>query len=296
MADRLTGMEVYVRVVERGSFAAAAHELQLSPQMVAKHVQSIEARLGARVLQRTTRRHGLTEAGRLYYERCKLILADVEAAETSVSELQAAPRGTLRVTAPVVAGTHWLMPVIAGFLEAFPEVRVELALHDRVVDLVDEGYDVALRSGALESSGLVARPLAPLRMLLAASPAYLKRCGTPRRVADLVHHECLGFSHWTHRDRWRLVGPAGEESVRIAGRLQANNGDALRQAALAGAGIVLQSDLLLAEDLKSGRLQRVLPRHAPPPRPAHLLYRPDRRAGPKLQRFVEYVLQRLGPA
>ena len=115
-------------------------------------------------------------------------------------------------------------------------------------------------------------------------------------MADLARHECLGFSHWIHRDRWRLLGPAGEETVRIAGRLQANNGDALRQAALAGAGIVLQSDLLLAEDLQRGLLKRVLPRHAPPPRPAHLLYRPDRRPSPKLQRFVDYVLQRLGPA
>jgi DNA-binding transcriptional LysR family regulator len=293
--DRLTGMQVFVRVVELGSFAAAAHELRLSPTMVAKHVQAIEARLGARVLQRTTRRHSLTEIGRLYVERCRQLLIDVEAAEANVNALQASPRGTLRVTAPVVAGSHWLTPVIAQFLAAYPDVRIELALHDRVVDLVDEGYDVALRSGPLAPSGYVARPLAPLRMVLAAAPEYLRRHGVPRRVADLASHECLGFAHWVHRDRWRLLGPGGEQTVRVAGRLQINHGEALRQAALAGAGVVMQSDLLLQPDLRSGALRRVLPRHAPPPRPAHLLYRPDRHPAPKLQRFIEFVLQRLGP-
>jgi DNA-binding transcriptional LysR family regulator len=295
MLDRLTTMQVYVRVVERGSFAAAAKDLDLSPAMVAKHVQALEARLNARVLHRTTRRQSLTEVGRVYFERCKSLLEQVEAAEQSANELQAAPRGTLRVTAPVVAGTHLLVPVIAQFLAAYPEVRVELALHDRIIDLVDEGFDIALRSGASAPPGFVARPIAPLRMLLAASPEYLRAHGTPRKVADLGQHECLGFAHLVHRDRWRLHGPSGEDTVRIKGRLEINNGEALRQAALAGAGIVMQSQLLLAADLKSGALVRVLPRHAPPPRPAHLLYLPDRRQTPKLRRFVEFALERLGP-
>jgi len=295
MPDRLTTMQVYVRVVERGSFAAAAKDMNLSPAMVAKHVQSLEARLNARLLHRTTRRQSLTEVGRVYFERCKTLLDQFEAAEQSANELQAAPRGTLRVTAPVVAGTHLLVPVIAQFLAAFPEVRVELALHDRIVDLVDEGFDIALRSGASAPPGLVARPIAPLRMLLAASPSYLREHGTPRKVADLAQHECLGFAHLVHRDRWRLHGPSGEDTVRIKGRLEINNGEALRQAALAGAGIVMQSELLLADDLAARRLVRVLPKHAPPAREAHLLYLPDRHPRPKLQRFVEFVLEKLGP-
>jgi len=288
-------MLAYVRAVERGSFAAAAAELNLSPTMVAKHVQALEARLGARLLHRTTRRQSMTEVGRDYYERCKTLLDAIEAAEQSASELQRQPRGLLRITAPVVLGSRLLAPLLAEFLQRHPDVSIELALHDRLVDLVDEGYDLALRSGPLPPPGFVARPLRPLRMLLAAAPAYLARHGTPRRVADLAGHECLGFTYLAHRDRWRLVGPKGEESVRIRGRLQLNNGEALHQAARAGAGIVMQSELLLAADIASGALVRVLPRHAPPERAAHLLYLRDRHATLKLQRFVAYVLERLGP-
>jgi DNA-binding transcriptional LysR family regulator len=295
--DRLQSMHVYVRTVELGSFAAAARELRLSPAMVAKHVEGVEARLGARVLNRTTRRQSLTEVGRLFYERSKALLADFEAAEASALELQAAPRGTLRVTAPVVFGTHAIAPLVADFMQQHPQVQVELALHDRVVDLVDEGFDLAIRSGALPDSGLVGRALAPLTMLLAASPAYLARRGKPRLPADLASHDCLGFEHWVHRDRWRLIDrrDGSEHTVKITSRLRINNGEALRRAALAGAGIVMQSDLLLADDLAAGRLVRVLPRFSPPARQAHVLYLPDRRPSPKLQRFVEFVLQRLAP-
>jgi len=295
IVDRITSMQVFTRVVEHGSFAAAAKEIGISPTMAAKHVQVIEERLGARLLNRTTRRQSLTEVGRLYLERCTALLADFDAAEASATELQGAPRGTLRVTAPVVLGSHGLAPLLAEFMSKYPQVQVELTLHDRVVDMVEEGFDVALRSGPIADSGFVARPLRPLRMLMCASPRYLRRHGVPRRPADLATHECLGFVYWTHRDRWRLIGPAGEETVRIKSKLTINNGEALRQAALAGAGIVMQSEMLLRDDLKSKALVRVLPRHAPPARAAHLLYLPDRRPTPKLQRFVEFVLQRLGP-
>lgn len=293
--DKIDSMRVFVRVAELGSFAAAAKALDMSPTMAAKHVQEIEARLGARLLHRTTRRQSLTEVGRIYLERSKGLLADFDTAEASATELQAEPRGLLRVTAPVVLGTHGLAPLLGEFMARCPQVSVELALHDRVVDLVDEGFDVALRSGPLPDSGFVARPLAPLRMLLCASPAYLRQHGTPRTPADLAKHECLGFTHWVHKDRWRLIGPAGEERAPVKGRLQINNGEALRRAALAGAGILMQSDMLLADDLAAKRLLRVLPRHAPPVREAHLLYLPDRHPRPKLQRFVDFVLERLGP-
>ena len=293
--DRIASMQVFVRVAELGSFAAAAKALSLSPTMVAKHVEGIEARLGARLLQRTTRRQSLTEVGRLYLERSRTLLADFEAAEASATELQATPRGLLRVTAPVVLGTHALAPVVASFLAAHPQVRIELALHDRVVDLVEEGFDLGLRSGPLADSGFVARPLAPLRMLLAAAPAYLQRRGMPREPSELSQHDCLGFAHWVHKDRWRLRGPDSEHTVRVQGSLVVNNGEALRQAALAGAGIVMQSQLLLAPDIASGALVRVLPQFAPPERAAHLLYLRDRRPSPKLQRFVEHVLLHLGP-
>jgi DNA-binding transcriptional LysR family regulator len=293
--DSIVSMRVFVRVAELGGFAQAAREFDLSPSMVAKHIQALETRLGARLLNRTTRKQSLTEVGKLYLERSKTVLAEFDSAEASAIELQATPRGLLRVTAPVVFGSCGLAPLLPKFMAQYPEVRIDLALHDRVVDLVEEGFDVALRSGQLADSGLVARPLAPLQTILCAAPDYLKRRGTPKRVADLAQHDCLGFSYLTHRDRWRLIGPKDEETVKLDCRLNINNGEALRQAALAGAGIVMQSALLLASDLRSGALIRVLPRHAPPPRPAHLLYLPDRRPTPKLQRFVEFVLQHLGP-
>jgi DNA-binding transcriptional LysR family regulator len=294
--DRLGSMQVFIQVAERGSFAAAARALDLSPTMVAKHVQALEARLKAPLLHRTTRRQQLTDVGRLYLQRCREVLGAFAQAESTGEELLAQPHGVLRVTAPVVFGTHGLAPLLAGFLQRYPEVQVELSLSDRVVDLVDEGFDVALRSGPLPPHDrLVARPLAPLRMLLCASPDYLARHGTPRRPEDLSRHQCLAFAHWVHKDRWRLVGPRGELRVPVTGRLVINNGDALRQAALAGAGILMQSELLLAQDLREGRLVRVLPRHAPPPRAAQLVYLPDRRHSAKVRCFVDHVLQQLGP-
>jgi DNA-binding transcriptional LysR family regulator len=288
-------MEVFVRVAELGSFAAAAKALTLSPTMVAKHVTALERRIGAQLIRRTTRRHSLTEVGRSYLERARTLLADFETAEGSARDLQAAPRGTLRVTAPIVLGAHALAPLLGELLRAYPELRVELTLQDRVVDLLEENYDVALRTGPMPSSGFIARQLAPLPMLLAASRAYLRRAGTPHKPADLERHECLGFTYLAHRDRWRIVGPGGEHAVRVHSRLEINNGEALREAAIGGAGIVMQWHVLLARDLAAGRLVRVLPRHAPPPRAAQLVYAPDRFRSPKLQHFVAFVLQRLGP-
>lgn len=289
-------MRVFVRVAELGSFAAAAKELRLSPSMVAKHVTMLEERVGAQLIRRTTRRHSITEVGRLYLERARTALADVEAAEAAAGELHDVARGTLRVSAPVVYGAHALAPILGELLDENPELTVDLTLADRVVDLLEEGYDAALRTGPLPSSGLIARPLAPLPAVLAAAPAYLRRRGAPRVPAELAGHECLGFAAWIHPDRWRLVGRDGEHAVRVRGRLRANDGEALRQAALAGAGIVMQSRHLLASDLAAGRLVRVLPRYAPPSRPVHVVYPPDRFRSPKLRVFIDHVLRHLGPA
>ena len=292
--DRLESMEVFVQVVALRSFAAAAASMGLSPAMVAKHVRGIEDRLGAPLLIRTTRRHTLTEIGRLYLERARATLEAFAGAEAAPAELQAEPRGTLRVCAPVVFGASGVAPLLGEFMARHPGLDVELSLNDRVVDLMEEGFDLAFRSGPLCDEWLVARPLRPLRMLLCASPEYLARRGRPRRPADLARHECLGFAHLAHPDRWRLVGPRGEERVAIRSRLVINNGEALRQAALAGAGIVMQSELLLADDLARGTLVRVLPRHAPPARPLHLVYPPQHRRLAKLQRFVAFAVERLG--
>jgi DNA-binding transcriptional LysR family regulator len=285
-------MSVFVRVVALGGFAAAAREADISATMVAKHIQALEARLGARLLNRTTRRQRLTEAGRTYYERCKGLLNAVDAAETSVSALRASPRGTLRITAPVTFGTTRLAPALAQYLREHPEVNVDLVLNDRIVDLLEEGFEAAIRVGHLEDSQLVARSLHPYRSVLCASPNYLRRRGRPRLPQDLESHDCLGFSVTGARGRWRLLQSEGEQTVTFTPRLRTNNGESLRQAALAGIGVVLQPEVLLEDDVKSGRLVRVLPSWKLPARPLHLVYARDRLMSPKLQAFIEFILKR----
>src|SRR6185437_3849818 len=221
---------------------------------------------------------------------------EVDEAEESASLARAEPRGMLRISAPLSFGSQRLTPALAEYRERRPQVDVDLVLNDRVVDLVEERFEAAIRLGPLPDSGLIARPLAPYRSVVCASPAYLARRGTPRLVEDLAAHNCLGFAYWTTGQEWNLYGPQGRETVAVSGRLQANNGQALRMAALNGLGIVMQPEVLLAEDLAAGRLVRVLPEHQPLARPMHLVYLPDRRLTPKLRSFIDFVVGRFGDA
>lgn len=292
--DRLTSMAVFVRAVDRGGFAAAAEEFGISATMVGLHVRALEDRLKSRLLNRTTRRQSLTEVGRLYYERCKQILADVEAADSSADELRATPRGRLRVTAPVSFGVHALAPAIADYLAHFPEVEIDLALNDRVVDLIEEGYEIAVRIGVLADSGLIARPLAPYRMVACASPDYLRRFGEPRQPADLAAHNCLGFAYWGMENEWRFEGPDRSHSVGVHGTLRVNNGEALKMAARNGLGIIRQPEVLLADDIQAGLLAPILRDYALPSQPTHIVYLPDRRPTPKLRTFIDFIANRFG--
>lgn len=292
--DLLTSMATFVRVVETGSLAAAAKELRLSAAMVGKHLGSLEHRLDARLLNRTTRRQSLTEVGATYYERCKLALASVADAEASVQTLRQAPRGVLRVVAPVTFGVQCLAPALADFLRQNREIKVELTLNDRPVDLIADGYEAAIRIGKLEDSSLIACPLQPYRMLVCASPDYLARHGQPKLPKDLDRHNCIGFMYSDRRDTWRLMGSDGEHRVRVHGNFVANHGTALRAAALAGIGIVMQPEALLAEEVKAGRLKILLADYAPPARPMHLVYLPERRITPKLRTFVDFIVERFG--
>lgn len=295
--DRLGSMEIFVKVVDHGGFAPAARAVGISPAMVGKHIRFLEERLGARLLNRTTRRQSLTEVGRIFVERCRQLLAEAVDLERSVQALRAAPRGLLRLASPLSFGTQALVPALAEYLRAHPEVRVDLVLQDRLVDLVEDGFDAVVHIGdlaRLRDSGLVARPLGPYRMALCASPDYLAREGVPTAPWDLERHACLGFAYWDSRDAWRLQGPDGEDSVPVRGRFTVNNGQALRVAALNGMGIVMQPELLLSEDMAAGRLVRVLPGHAPPARPIHLLFAPDRRMTPKLRSFVDFMAAQFG--
>ena len=291
--DRLACMASFARVVEKGSFAAAAEGTGLTATMIGNHVRFLEARLGARLLNRTTRRQSLTELGRGYHERCKHILAEVDAAEAQAADLRAAPRGLLRLTAPVALGASVLPRLLAEYLRRQPQVEVELALNDRVVDLLEEGFEAAIRVGALVDSRLIALPLMPYRVVLCAAPGYLRERGVPLAPGDLAGHSCLDFTLSGLHGAWRL---GNGETVAPRGRLRANNGQALRAAALEGLGIALLPQLLVDEDLAAGRLIRVLPDHAPPGRHMHLLTLPDRRPTPKLRSFVAFMTRRLGVA
>jgi len=292
--DLLTSMATFVRVVETGSLAAAAKELRLSATMVGKHLSALEDRLGARLLNRTTRRQSLTEVGIVYLERCRQLLAAVTDADASVQTLRQAPRGTLRIASPITFGVQRLAPALADFLHKYREITAELTLNDRMPDLVSEGYDVAIRIGPLRDSKLIAYPLQPYRMLICAAPDYLARYGTPTKPEELGHHNCLGLTLFDRRSQWRLIGPKGEHRVQVKGNLIANHGPALRTAALAGMGIVMQPESLLADDVAAGRLISLLPNFAPPSRPMNLVYQTERRIAPKLRCFIDFIAERFG--
>ena len=293
--NKLAGMEMFVRVVESGSFSAAAELSQVSATMVAKHIRTIEERLGARLLHRTTRRQQLSDVGRLYYERCKQVLAELALAEASASELQASPRGQLRLIAPVSFGSHSLVPALGEYMDRHPEVSVELTLDNRKPNLLDEGFELGVLIGEVDGPGLVARPLQPYRRRLAAAPGYLAKHGQPGHPRELSEHDCLGPSYWRRHDRWRLVGPEGEVCVvSVQGRFTANQGNALRMAALHGVGIVLQPEVVLADDLAAGRLLPVLPAWSLMPSPMYLIYPQDRRPTAKLRSVVDFLLARFG--
>ncbi|CDG81773.1 LysR family transcriptional regulator [Janthinobacterium agaricidamnosum] len=292
--DKLRSMEIFVAVVDAGNFTAAAEAFEMSPVMIGKHIKHLESRLGAQLLTRTTRRQGLTEIGAQYCEQCRLILAHITAAESGAEAMHAVPRGRLKVSVPVTFGSELLAPAVTDYLRSHPEVSLDLNLNDRLVDLVDEGYDAVIRIGKLEDSSLVARPLHPYRMAICASPAYLARHGRPRTPDDLVQHECLDYIHWNKLVRWRLKGETGDSAL-WGGRFRCNNGQALRMAALQGFGVVLQTEILLAKDIAAGRLVPLLQEYVPAPRPMHLLYSRDRQPTPKLTTFIDFVLERFGP-
>ena len=292
--DKFASMEVFVAVVEAGSLTAAATRFGISSAMAGKHIRSLETRLATRLLTRTTRRQSLTEIGRQYYEQCRRILAEVKEAESLAEAMASAPRGVLKVTVPLTYGVEVFVPAMTDYLSAWPDVILELDLSNRISNLVDEGFDAAVRIGQLPDSSFVARPLKPYRMRACASPEYLARAGTPRIPADLAHHECLGFLHWGREGLWRLDGDAQGESQLRPGRFRANNGQALKMAALRGFGLVLQPEALLAKEIASGQLVSVLEDYLPAGIPVHLIYSRDRRAAPKLTTFIDFVIERLG--
>jgi DNA-binding transcriptional LysR family regulator len=284
-------MAVFAKVVESASFAAAARHFDMSPAMVSKHVSTLEERLGVRLLNRTTRRVNATEVGQDYYERCLRILSDLDDADRAAGDLQTAPRGLLRVTTSVSFGARQLAPLVAEYLAVYPDVSIELSLHDHYIDLLQERVDLAIRLGALSDSSLIARKLCAVEMILCASPGYLKANGTPAKPHDLIKHNCLthpASRAWTFSDR-----EGKDEVVRISGRLSANAGDALLALMIKDAGIALAPDYLVGDDLTAGRLVRLLPDYTTRDTPVYAVYPHSHYLSAKTRTFIDFLASRL---
>jgi len=288
--DRFQGIQAFVAVVEAGSFARAAERLDRSVSAVSRDVAELEHHLDARLLNRTTRRLSLTETGRAFHERAVQLLADLEEAEQSASQGGVTPRGTLKLTCPITYGERVLAPVIAAFAARYPEVRVDIDQSDRIVDIVDEGFDLAIRIGAIRSQLLVARRIGTTAIVCCASPAYLARHGTPRVPEDLAKHACLTYEFAPTRNQWRFLAPDGSERVvRIGGPMHANNGRMLAALAAEGAGIVNETDFNAAPELESGRLVPILAGWSQPSIPIHAAYPSRRHLSAKVRAFVDHL-------
>jgi len=286
-------MAVFAKVVDTASFADAARHFGMSPAMVSKHVRTLEERLGVRLLNRTTRRVSATEVGQNYYERCLRILSELDDAERAAGDLQAAPRGLLRVTAPVSFSFRHLAPAIADYLSAYPDVSIDLNLNDHYVDLVEERFDVAIRVGHLADSSLMSRKLCSIAMTVCASPVYLEANEAPLEPGDLINHNCLIYTYATQQSAWRFADHNGKEYVvRVNGRFLANNGDALRALAIKGAGLVFAPDFIVEEDLEAGRLIRLLPEFATGETPVHAVYPHSKFLSAKTRTFIDFLAAR----
>ncbi len=291
--DRLSVMTAFAKVVETGSFARAAERLDLSVSAVSRQVAELEAHLDTRLLNRTTRRLSLTESGRAFHERCVQLLADLEEAEQSARSGTAVPRGTLRLTCATSFGARHLAPVIGEFMARYPDLRLDVELSDRAVDLVEEGFDLAVRIGAIGSQNLVGRRIGGSRLVCCAAPGYVAQHGRPQVPQDLVNHVCLTYEYASSRNGWRFVqGDGAEVMVRIAGPLHANNGRFLEAMAVAGLGIIYEPDFIVGPDLRAGRLVRLLEGQEPPPAAIYVVYPSRRHLSAKVRAFAEFAVER----
>ncbi len=288
--DKLRCMQVFVKVVEQGSFSAAARHFDISAVMAGKHIADLEQHLGARLLLRSTRRQQLSEIGAVYYQECCEILARVLAAEQRTEQMQLQPRGHLKIASAMAFGSECLAPAVAEFLKIYPEITLDLDLSDRYVDILAERYDAAIRVGQLSDSNLIARPLQAYDMVICAAPAYLEQHGKPTSLEQLAQHCCLDFLHWKPGTRWGLA-QAQQRALVPAPRLRINHGHALKNAALAGLGIIMQARVLLQTELDQGRLVQLFPDLEIPDRTVHLLYPQNQLITPKLRCFIDFILQ-----
>lgn len=285
--DRLLSMEIFVAAVELGTFTAVAEKFRLSPPMVSKHIQELEKRIGASLLNRTTRQQHLTEVGEDYYHKCKEILHQISALESDSTAKATEPKGKLRISASVWYGMSTLAPAVAAYLAAYPDVDIELLLNDRYVDPISEGFDVVVRIGQLEDSSMIARKLPDYELLICAAPDYINKFGTPNHPDDLVDHQCLYFTSWVAQGGWRQINKqVGRHS---APRITSNNVQAIRQAALNAIGLIMMPVSLLQDDIEAGRLVEVLHDHRPEAKPVNLLFSEKAKTTAKIASFVDFV-------
>jgi DNA-binding transcriptional LysR family regulator len=287
--DRLTSLTAFVRVVDSGGFSAAGRRLNMSTTMVSNHVQALEERLGARLLHRTTRKVSLTEVGKAYYDRATQILADIEQADDIAGALQSTPRGTLRI----YTATHivpFVAPVVAEFLKSYPDVKVDLNMGERVIDIIDEGFDVAIRLTPPPDSSLIVRSLATWRHVLCCSPVYLEKHGRLLQLSELSEHNCLRHPLYPFADEWHFVDRKGvPATARVSGNLISNSGETLRRAALDAIGVLLAPGFLVHDDLEEGRLVRLLPEYRPVELSMNAVYPHRHHLSAKVRTFIDML-------
>jgi DNA-binding transcriptional LysR family regulator len=290
--DRLAAMRAYVQVVEAGSFVRAAEKLGASTSSTSRLIADLEAHLGARLLNRTTRKLSLTETGQAYYERCVQLLADIEEAEAAAGAAAAVPTGRLKLTCPYNLLAQPIGPALAEFNRRHPKVSFDVTVADRVIDLVDEGFDLAVRIGAPGGEQLVARRLGSTQLVACAAPTYLERNGTPRTPADIAAHRVLTYAYVSSPFQWRLVDGGGQtHDVRVAGPLHANSGELLVAAAVAGMGIAFEPDFVVGPHLARGELQRLLPEYSGPKLDVWAVYPSRRHLSAKVRAFIDYLAE-----
>lgn len=291
--DRFAAMSVFAKVVELGSFARAAERLDLSTSATSRHVADLEAHLQTRLLNRSTRKLSLTESGHAFYERCVQVLADLEEAEQAAAQTTQVPRGTIKLTCGLSFGTRHLSPAMAAYMASNPEVQFDVSLSDRVVDLVEEGFDLGIRIGSLGSANLIARKLGSTRVIACASPGFLEKYGVPNVPEDLATYNCVTYAYVADSYTWRFRDPAGgERVVQVSGNLHANNGDLLTDAAVNGIGVVYEPEFIIAEALAAGRLVQVLAEFEREPLGIHAVYASRKHLSAKVRSFVDFLAER----
>ncbi|MES2346572.1 MAG: LysR family transcriptional regulator [Pseudomonadota bacterium] len=290
--DRLRALEVFVEVVRRDGFARAAEALDTSPANVTRYISDLEAHLQTRLLNRSSRKMSLTSSGEALFERAKSILDDVAEAEAIVSSATMQPHGLLRINAPLSFGVLHLAPLWAKFMRQYPDMQLDVALIDRVVDIVEEGYDMAIRISRAGSTSHVARKLATSHNILCAAPEYVQRCGMPMQPADLLQHTCIGYSYSATADEWQILDANGQpQSVKVQCVMHSNNGDTARAAAIGGLGVIWQPSFLVGADLRAGRLVRVLPDYHLPDIDVLAVYPSRRHLSAKVRVMIDFLVE-----